>query len=358
MGRSRRALRGLSVATLVCSVIAGGQHAALAVVGAPTKTLARTTLHGSGSTFQLNYTQAAIGAFMQRKPAVTVRYAGIGSPRAVDDFANRKVDFAGIDRALTPEAVASVTGGPYSYFPLVVAPITLAYNVPNVSGLRLSADTIAQIFQGDITRWDAPAIKAENPDLTLPSLPISVAHRSERSGTTQNFTSFLVRAAPFRWTLGSGSTVRWPPNSPGGAGNFGVAQIVKTTPGAIGYVDYANAQALLLEVASVKNANGEYVAPSLESASAALAATPVNDDLTFDPIDASGPDAYPITAGSWLVAYRHQTDPRKAAALKALLRFLYAGGQSLAESVDYAALPARLVRLSRAQIDDIGVEVP
>jgi phosphate transport system substrate-binding protein len=358
MRRSRRALRGLVVATVACCVVAVGSQSPLTAKARPKPTLARTTVEGAGSTFQLNYTQTVIGAFRQREPAVTMRYVGLGSPRAVDDLAHHKIDFVGIDSPLAPEAGTGSTSGPYLSFPMVVAPIVLAYNVPDVSDLRLSAATIAEIFQGDITRWNAPEIASENPDLTLPDLPIVAAHRTERSGTTTNVTSFLVRQAPFTWRLGSGPTVRWPQNSSGGAGNFGVAQIVKTTPGAIGYVDYANASALILDMASVKNANGEYVAPSLDSASAALAATVVNDDLTFDPINSPGRGAYPITVGSWLVVYEHQADPAKAAALRALLRFIYTGGQPLAKTTSYAALPASLVKLARARIRRVAVIAP
>ena len=128
----------------------------------------------------------------------------------------------------------------------MVAPVSVAYNVPGVSDLQLSPDTIAEIFQGEITTWDSPAIKQENSGVSLPNLPITVAHRADGSGTTENFTRFLTEAAPAVWTLGSGTTIVWPIHSQGGAGNLGVAQIVETTEGAVSYVDYPDAHALEL----------------------------------------------------------------------------------------------------------------
>ena len=139
-----------------------------------------------------------------------------------------------------------------------------------------------------------------------------------------------------------------------GAGDAGVAQIVKTTVGAIGYVGYVDAHAFMLSSASIKNATGNYVAPSPESAAAALVGVLVNPDLTFDPINATDPDAYPITAPTWLVVSRCQADPRKAAALKAMLRFAYSEGPQLADDIGYTPLARPFLRSAKAQINDIA----
>ncbi len=352
MRRSLVKLGGLVVALMCTSVAAGAVNASSSSV-IPSKKLAAVTLRGDGSTFQLNYTQAIISAFKQRQPLVTVNYEGIGSTRGLDDFANQRVDFAGTDIPFTPESAAAAKGGAFFYFPIVVAPVAVAYNIPGVSNLQLSPDTVAEIFQGEIKTWDALVIKQENPDLSLPNIPISIAHRADGSGTTQNFTRFLTEAAPATWALGTGATVQWPVDSQGGAGDVGVAQIVKTTDGAIGYVDYADAHALALSSASIKNATGKYVAASPESATAALVGVLVNPDLTFDPINSADPDAYPITAPTWLVVYRCQADPRKAAALKAILRFAYSGGQQLADDIGYVPLAKGLLKAARAQINEI-----
>jgi phosphate transport system substrate-binding protein len=316
----------------------------------PHDTLAATTLDGEGSTLQLHYTQAVISAFKRHHPAVRITYQGLGSPRGLDDLTAGRIDFAGTDRTDLAPAGANVVDNPLLYFPLAAAPIVVAYNVPGVGGLHLSAGTIAEIFQGQITTWDDPAIQAENPDASLPTLPVIVAHRSDGSATTENFAAFLAAAAPTLWTGGTGTTVQWPVGSQGGAGNSGVAQIVKTAIGAVGYVDFPDAKALGLAFASVENAVGTFVAPSADAAAAALDGLPIAADLTFDPINAIGKDAYPITAPTWLVVATRQPDHAKSSALKALLRFVYADGQQIAASTMYAPLPKPIVRSARAQI--------
>ena len=267
------------------------------------------------------------------------------------------VDFAGTD---APYAAGAAPADPFLYFPTVVAPITVSYNVSGLAGLKLSADTIAKIFSAQITTWNADEIKKDNPTLTkLPSTAITVVHRSEGSGTTQNFTNFLVKAAPGTWTLGTGSTVQWPASTQGASGNGGVAQLVKSTDGAIGYVDFSDAVAGELTYASIKNASGKFIKPSTTSASAALLGLTLNPDLTYDPINASGAAAYPITSPTWIMVYASQTDAKKGAALKAFLGFIYGTGanegQSLAKTVDYAPLPKTVLAKAKAQLSKIIV---
>jgi phosphate transport system substrate-binding protein len=352
MRRSIVKLVGL-VTALVCTGVVSA--AAITVPSEPVhgKRLAAITITGDGSTFQLNYTQAIIGEFRQRQPKVTVSYEAVGSPRGLDDLANRRVDFAGSDIPFGRESARVGNGHEFLYFPLAVAPISVAYNVPGVSDLQLSPDTIAQIFEGEITTWDAPSIKQENSGVSLPNTPIIVVHRADDSGTTENFTRFLMEAAPAVWTLGSGTTIAWPIHSQAGAGNLGVAQIVSTTEGAVAYLDYPDAHALDLTSASIKNSAGKYVAASSDGAGAALAGALVNGDLTFDPIGSPVPDAYPITAPTWLVVERCQSDPGKAAALRAMLRFAYSAGPQLADDVGYVPLDELILRLAKAQVRQI-----
>ncbi len=203
--------------------------------------LASATINGSGSTFQYGFNQVVIGGFKQQQPSVTVNYQSVGSGQGRTDFTNQVTDFGGTDATYTSKDPQPPE--PFFYFPTVVAPITVSYNLSGVKGLKLSGDTIAKIFQAEITTWDDPAIKAENPKAKLPSTPITVAHRADGSGTTANFTLFLTKAAPDTWTLGTGSTVAWPASTQGGNGNTGVANIVKNTDGGIGYVDYSDAKA-------------------------------------------------------------------------------------------------------------------
>ena len=208
------------------------------------------TLNGSGSTLQLVYQQAAISAFKTVQPGMTVNYGAGGSGKGRTDLASGVVNYAGSDSPIPAKEEANFKGKTVLYFPDVIAPVTVSYNLSGVSKLQLSAPVIASIFQAKITKWNDSAIAADNPGVTLPSTPITIAHRSDSSGTTQNFTQFLVDATGDGWTLGTSSVINWPATGRGGSGNGGVAQIVKSTPGAIGYVDYSDAKASGLIFAS------------------------------------------------------------------------------------------------------------
>src|SRR6516225_9573401 len=178
---------------------------------------------------------------------------------------------------LTFQETANFKGKTVMYFPVITGPITVSYNLSGVSNLKLDGPVIAGLFDGSIKKWNDPKIAALNPGVTLPSTTVVIARRSDSSGTTANFSQFLVDAAP-NWKLGSSSTISWPANSQGGSGNGGVAQIVHSTPGAIGYVDYSDAKAAGLTYASVKNKDGNYVAPSVQSATTAADNVTVNPD--------------------------------------------------------------------------------
>jgi phosphate transport system substrate-binding protein len=203
--------------------------------------------------------------------------------------------------------------------------------------------------------WNDKAIAADNPGAKLPSTTIVVAHRSDGSGTTENFTKFLKAAAPSVWKLDSGSTVNWPADTQGGNGNSGVAQIVSGTNGALGYVDYSDATATKLKWAKVKNKAGKFVDATLEGASAALAGVEIKPDLSYNPLWADGEASYPITAPTWILAYKDQPDKAKGAALKAFLQYIYGDGQDMAAEVNYAKLPASLKEMGLAQVDQLVI---
>src|SRR6266567_8862715 len=196
------------------------------------------TLNGSGSTFQLTFQQEAISSFKSVQSGMTVNYGGGGSGKGRTDLAAGTVNFAGSDSPIPDKEASGFTGKTILYFPVIVGPITMAYNLSGVSNLKLSPAAIAGIFSGKIKTWNDPAIKADNSGASLPSTPITLAVRSDSSGTTQNFTEFLVEATGSAWSLGSSSTIKWPSSARAASGNPGVAQVVKSTPGALGSVDY------------------------------------------------------------------------------------------------------------------------
>jgi len=311
------------------------------------------TLNGSGSSFQTVFQQSAIQAFRQVDPGITVNYGSGGSGKGRTDLASGVVNFAGSDSPIPSTELPSFNGKKVLYFPVVIGPITMSYNLPGVSSLKLSPTVIANIFQGKITKWNDPAITALNSGVSLPSTPITLAVRSDSSGTTANFSLFLMTAEPSVWTLGSSSTIKWPSAARAGAGNGGVAQIVKTTPGAIGYVDYADAKATGLSFASVENASGAFVSPSPSSASVSAAGVTVAPNLTFHAVWGTGAGAYPITYQSWVLVYAVQPNANDAALLKAYLGYLLGAGQQLLTNLGYAQVPTSIDQQAQAQLSQI-----
>lgn len=316
------------------------------------------SLVASGATFPKGFYDEAIANLATVAPKLTIEYGGGGSGKGRSDLQTKVVDFAGTDGVVKAEDVAKYTGGAFVYVPTVIAPITLSYNLSGVKSLQLSPATVAGIYQLTITKWNDPAIVADNPGVTLPDTTIVAARRADGSGTTDNFTKFLNAAvgkdAGGAWKLGSGSTVEWPAGTQAGDGNSGVAQIVKSTAGAIGYVDLSDSKANALHVAAVKNKAGKFVLPSLEGASAAAAGATIKDDLTYFLGWADGDASYPIAAQTWIIAYTKQADPVKAANIRGFLTYLLNQGQTLAPTIDYAPLPESLRLKAIANIAKIG----
>jgi phosphate transport system substrate-binding protein len=310
-------------------------------------------LDGSGSTFQLTFQQAAISQFKSVQPGITVNYGGGGSGKGRTDLASNVVQFAGSDSPIPSDEASSFKGKTVLYFPVIMGPITMSYNLSGVSNLKLTPQVISDIFQAKIKKWNDPAIKALNPGVSLPSTAITLAVRSDSSGTTQNFTLFLEKSVGSAWKLGSSSTINWPSGARAGNGNGGVAQIVKTTPGAIGYVDYADAKASGLSFASVKNKDGSFVAPSSSSASAAGQTVTLAPNLTFAAVWSSGATAYPITYQSWVLVYEKQSSASTTKNLKAYLGYLLGDAQKLLPSLGYAPLPSNIDQKAKAQLSKI-----
>ena len=310
------------------------------------------TLNGSGSTFQTNFQQAAISAFKSVDSGITVNYGGGGSGKGRTDLAGGVVNFAGSDSPIPSSEQANFNGKKVLYFPVIIGPITMSYNLSGVTNLKLTPTVIADIFQGKITSWNNPAIKTLNPGASLPSA-ITLAVRADSSGTTQNFSLFLEKAAGSAWTLGSSSIIKWPSTAHAASGNSGVAQVIKSTPGAIGYVDYSTAKATGLTFASVKNEAGSYIAPSPTAASASASTATVAPDLTFHAVWGSSATAYPITYQSWDLVYAKQPNANDAAMLKAYLSYVLGAGQSLLPGLFYAPLPASIDSAAKAQLSQI-----
>jgi phosphate transport system substrate-binding protein len=332
-----------SLAAVIAFATAGAVHAA------------GITLNGSGSTLSKPFQEVAIDAFKKTHRDIKINYGGGGSGKGRQDLADMVVDFAGSDSPFKESEAAKAKGGPILYFPILLSPIAVVYNLDGVGRLQLSAPTIAKIFQRQIKTWNDAAIAGDNPGAKLPDTAIVVAHRADGSGTTQNFTEYLNTAAKKDWKLKSGSTVEWPADTQAGQGNAGVAQIVKSTKGAIAYVDLSDAKASGLKYAMVKNRSGKFVEPTAAAASAAGDGIQVKDNLLFSALDAKGAGAYPITAQTWVIVYARQGDGARGDALKAYLTFLLKDGQNLLAEIDYAPLPKGLQQKALEQVDRIKV---
>jgi phosphate transport system substrate-binding protein len=307
-------------------------------------------LKASGASFPDAYYQEVISSFKEAAPNVTVTYNSVGSGTGKKEFGQGLTDFAGSDSLVKDSD--GVQAGSFLYVPTVAAPITVSYNLSGVDKLQLSPDTLAKIFQADIKQWNDPAVAADNPGVTLPDKNITVAHRSDGSGTTNNFTKYLKAASP-AWKLGSGDTVAWPAGTQGGEKNTGVAQIIQQADGGIGYVDLSDATESKLTFASIKNKDGQFVQPTLEGASAAVEGAEVKDDLTYNPLNAAGASAYPITAPTYLLLKDKYDDPTKANLVKGFVRYVLTDGQAIAKEVNFASLPSSLAQKALAQLDKV-----
>jgi phosphate transport system substrate-binding protein len=240
----------------------------------------------------------------------------------------------------------------------VFGAVTVSYNVQGVDkGLKLDGATVADIFLGKITKWDDPAIAKENSGAKLPSSDITVCHRSDESGTTKLFTTFLAAYSP-EWKNGPGvdKTVKWPTGT-GAKGNDGVAACVKQNDGAVGYVEQAYALANSFTFADLKNKAGNFVAPTLESTSAAGDGLTVPDDLRFSAIDAPGDQAYPIASGTFLLVYQDMCkaglSEEKAKLVKGFLDYALSDGQGVAKELQYAALPEAIHTAAQKKVDGL-----
>ncbi|MFZ4519633.1 MAG: phosphate ABC transporter substrate-binding protein PstS [Microthrixaceae bacterium] len=306
---------------------------------------------GGGASFPDAFYQAVNTDFNGVAGKELVTYAKSGSSDGRKQLADQTLQFAGSDSLPKPEE--TFKGGEILFFPTVAAPITVSYNVSGLTELQLSPDTLAGIMSTDIKVWNDPKIAADNPDATLPSTPIVVVHRSDGSGTTNNFTKYLVAAAPNTWKLGSGDTVAWPAGTQGAEKNSGVAQLIKQTNGAVGYVDLADSQKAGLSVAAIKDQTGEFVKPTAAGVTAALESAEVADNLTYNPLNSKGKGAYPITAPTWLLTYTKYTDAALVSTLQTYLRYVLTTGQEQAQKLGYVAIPESLQTQALAQVDKI-----
>jgi phosphate transport system substrate-binding protein len=307
------------------------------------------TINGSGSTFVQPLVEQ--WASNLKDQGLTVNYQGIGSGGGQAALISGTVDFAGSDppfEASQLKQLADKNGTDAQMVPVAFGAVTLSYNVPGVeTGLKLDGATIADIYLGNITKWNDAAIADLNPDVKLPDTPITVVHRSDDSGTTKLFTTFLADySKTWESQVGADSTVKWPVGT-GANGNDGVAGQVKQTEGAIGYVELAYALQSDFTTADVQNSEGNFVAPTTASSQAAAASVKAPPDLGVETINAPGADSYPVASATHIVVYKDmckaglsETDAQNVVGF---LDYALGDGQDVATQLDYATVPSSLL---------------
>jgi len=310
------------------------------------------SIKASGASFPDAFYQEAIAGLGEVAPDLTVTYNAIGSSSGREEFAQNLNDFAGTDSLVKDEE--GIDADSFFYIPSTAASVAVAYNLPGVDEVKLDGPAIAKIFQREITTWNDPAIAALNDGVELPDTAITVARRADGSGTTKNFTKFLETAAPDDWKLGSDDTVEWPSDTEGGQQNPGVAQIITSTEGAVGYIDFGNASELGMQMALVANQEGNFVAPSVEATQAALEGAELADDLTYDPLFGPGADAYPITAPTYIMVRAAYPDAALGEAVVEFVKWLITdGADTYAVEVGYAPVPESFRTAAFESLDQV-----
>jgi len=318
-----------------------------------------TALTGAGATFP-NPIYSKWFSDYAASTGVHINYQPLGSGAGIRQLQEQTVDFGASDAPMSDTEMAHARGGAVLHVPTVIGAVVVTYNLPAVtSPLRLTGPLVAEIFLGRVTRWNDTRISALNPGVSLPATNILVVHRSDGSGTSYIFTDFLSAVSPtWNTSPGRGKDVQWPTGL-GGKGNDGVSGLVKQTPGSIGYVELAYAVQNHLPAALVQNASGRFVAPSVESATAAAAGAvsglPATTDYRISIVNAPGAGAYPISSFTWLLLYTHQPNAAKGRALVDFVHWALHDGEKSTASLQYAPLPASLVTrldssLARVQI--------
>jgi phosphate transport system substrate-binding protein len=346
------------VVVAACSGDKGSGGASGAAPAGASTTTSGSDLTGAGATFPYPIYSKWFNDYAAAS-GVKINYQSIGSGGGIRQLTEQTVDFGASDAPMSDDEAAKLKA-PVMHFPTVLGAVCITYNLPGVTtALRLSGPVIAGIYQGTIKKWNAPEITALNAGVTLPDADILVVHRSDGSGTTYIFSDYLAAVSP-DWAKapGKGKELQWPVGI-GGKGNEGVAGQVKQTPGAIGYVELAYAKPNNLPVASIKNAAGQFVTPSVASVTAAAEGVAQqlapNSDYRLSIVNAPGATAYPISSFTYLLVYKTAPDSIKGKKLVGFLRWMYTNGEPQAAALDYAPLPPTLITRLTARLDSIQV---
>ena len=352
----RKTTLGLSVAAAaLLTAVACGGVGGTGATPEPSIDVGAGQLQGAGATFPEPFYKKAFFQYNDKYSQVSVNYQAVGSGAGIQQFTKNTVDFGASDVPMTAAELQAAGGdGALVQIPSTVGLAAIAYNLPDLDKLQLDGTTLADIFLGKVKKWDDGEIKALNPSAKLPSTAITVVHRSDGSGTSYMFPDYLGKVSDeWKTKVGVAKSVQWP-TGVGAQGNAGVGQQVKTTDGAIGYVELAYVIQSKLQMAWLKNQAGKYVQATEDGATAAAAAlkgvSPTNFSITNEP----GDKAYPISSYSWVFLRIEQQDASKGRALVYLWKWVTSGeGQAYGKDLQYAPLPKEAQDYGLAQLKKI-----
>jgi len=311
---------------------------------------AQTNLNGAGATFPYPIYSKWFNEYHNLHSDIQINYQSIGSGGGIRQVQAGTVDFGATDGPMTDEQIAQ-SKVKVLHIPTVLGAVVPAYNIPGVSGeVKLTAEALAGIFLGRISKWTDKAITSANPGINFPDQNITVVHRSDGSGTTYIFTDYLSKVSrDWQGIVGKGTSVKWPVGI-GGKGNEGVAGSIRQLPGSIGYIELIYAIQNKIPYGSVQNSSKNFVKASLETTTAAAVGVKMPADFRVSITDPPGKSAYPIASFTWLLIPTHPADANKGKILKDFLFWMLDKGQTMVEALSYAPLPKDAVEKEKAAI--------
>jgi phosphate transport system substrate-binding protein len=305
-------------------------------------------LNGAGATFPGPLYSKIFDQYY-KITGVQINYQAVGSGSGITQITNGTVDFGASDGIMSD---AQVTAAQNAHGAILHIPMTIAYNIAGIGNqqLKLTGTVLAGIYLGTITRWNDPQITAINSGLNLPDAAIAVVHRSDGSGTTYIFTNYLSKiSSDWSSKVGNANSVSWPVGL-GGAQSAGVAGLVQQTPNSIGYVELAYAITNNIAYAQLQNSSGNYIVPTMASASKAAEGITLPDDMKLMITNSANAQAYPIVGFTWILVYQNQTDKTKGQELANVLWWAIHDGQQYANALNYPTLPASAVTKAENEI--------
>jgi len=330
-----------------------------AILALPAATAQAQTvqINGAGATFPYPIYSKWFSEYNKLHPDIEINYQSIGSGGGIRQLTNQTVFFGATDGPMTSDQQFAAPG-PILHLPTVLGAVVPIYNIPGVdTQLKFSGKVLADVIMGKVTKWNDAAIAGLNPGVKLPATDITVAHRSDGSGTTYIFVDYLSKVSPdFKKTVGVATSVNWPVGV-GGKGNEGVAGLVKQTPGSIGYVELVYATQNKIDYGSVQNLNGEFVSATLEgvTAAASAAAMAMPKDFRVSITNAPGAGVYPISSFTWILLYEHPGDKKRSKIMVDFMKWALTEGQKYATDLGYAPLPAQVVTLEMEALKRISI---